>query len=110
MDLTTLRAFTLETQLNALGVDAIVTPVGGGAIATKGIWLPALVEDLPVGQELQRREPRRVMGFSRAVVGVLARGSAVVAVDPGGTVARTWRVEGTDRLDGDQHRVVLAAV
>lgn len=109
MDITALRALTLDVAVGVFGVAATVTPPGADAIVTTGIWTQPITEELPVGRDFQRREPRRVLGFRVADVGTLPRGTSILAADYGGAV-RTWRVDGIERQDAEQIRVIVVAV
>lgn len=109
MNPATLRALTLETQFSAFGVAATVTVPGGPPVATTVVWMAPVQEDLPVGHDLQRREPRRVLVVRRVDVPALPRGSVIVAAERGATVARPWKVDGIDAADGDQFRAIVTA-
>jgi hypothetical protein len=101
---------SIGLAFDAFAVVATVTPPGGSAIVTRGFWVSPLVENMPVGQDLNRRDPRRVFVLPRADVGALPKGSVVVAVEYGGTVARTWTVDGIDSMEADHVRAVLKPV
>lgn len=119
MGMGALRALSIRVNLDVHGVPATVTrPVPDDTpIATRGIWEPiGLTEDAPGGQSFTRREERRVIALPRetlsaAIAGVpmAPKGTRIVTPDkPGGTV-RTWRIDGTDRVDSYLHRVVVVA-
>lgn len=97
----------LDVALAAFGVPATVTPPSGAPIQTTGLWVSPLTEDVPSGHDLMRREPRRVFVLPRSAVGVLPRGSQIVAVEYGGTVARTWQVDGIERMEADHVRAIV---
>jgi hypothetical protein len=109
MDITALRSLALDVAMATLAVPAIVTPDGGLAVHTTAIWVATVEEQLPVGRDFQRREPRRILALPVADVPSVPRGSVIVAPAPGGTVARTWVVDGVDRSDADQLRVIVKA-
>lgn len=111
MDLAPVRALMLDINVGVYGAEATVTPLGGVAIVTRGIWMGAVQEDMPIGHDFQRREPRQVFALSRVAVPSLPRGSTIVAIARGGTVAQTWTVEGlADTQTADQTRVIVKAV
>jgi hypothetical protein len=104
-----LRALALELSRDVHGVDATVTrpEPDSEPIATKGIWITTTTEDVPLGVEFQRREPRRVMALRRADVPTVPRGTLIVAPEKSGDDAVTWRVEGTERMEADHTRVIV---
>ena len=110
MDLGPLRTLALALNFNAHGVPATVTrpPPDGAPVVTSGIWLSRPVEEqLPVGTDFQRREPRRVMVLPRDVLSRVPRGSLITAPEQLGGVVKTWRVDEFDRTEADQWRVVV---
>ncbi|OFW05652.1 MAG: hypothetical protein A3H96_11365 [Acidobacteria bacterium RIFCSPLOWO2_02_FULL_67_36] len=109
MDIAAIRGLALQVSRDLYGVAATITPPGDEAIAATGVWLPPLVDEMPVGRDFQRREPRRVMALFICQVGdSLPRGTTVVAAEYGASVARAWKV---DRLaepqNPEQIRVIL---
>ena len=114
MDLGSLRALALDVNLAAHGVPitSITRPMPDNEpiVGVRGIWLPPLVEDPPVGRELQRREPRRVLVLRRADVPTVPRGTVIVAPEKAGDPDSTWEVDGTDRLEADRVHVIVRAV
>ncbi len=92
---------------DAFAVAATVTPPNAAAIVTRGFWVSPLVENMPVGQDLNRRDPRRVFVLPRADVGSLPKGTVVEAVEYGGSVARIWTVDGIDSMEADHVRAIL---
>ncbi len=108
MDLQAVRALALDVAMSTHGVDAAVTVPDGTAVPSRLIWLSVTDEIMPVGREFQRRDPRRIAAIplSESLPDV-PRGSLVVAALPGATVARRWFVEGIDRAEADQQRVIL---
>lgn len=111
MDLQAVRALALSTAHATQGVAATVTVPGGAAVATRIIWLQHQDESMPVGRDFQRREPRRTMQVTLSdALPDVPRGTEIVAVPRGGTVARTWRVENIDHVEADWQRVIVAPV
>ena len=100
----------IASALEAFSVEATVTVPGGGSVVTSGIWVTPLSEEMPVGQDFSRREPRRVLALPRSDVPQLPRGSTIVAVEDGGAVLRTWQVDGIDRMEGDCVRAIVVPV
>ena len=104
------RALAFAAQFALYGVTATLTPPSGVPLTATGIWLPDLVDQLPVGHDLQRRESRRVMAFRRSeVADVPPRGSVVEAAEYGASAARTWKVDGLELVTAEQVRVLLVA-
>ena len=101
---------TLDVALTALGVAIIVTRQApdDGPIATSGIWITSLVEEQPVGTDLRRREPRRVLAIPRSAVPTLRRGDRVLAPEWSGDTPQLWRVDGLEPSpQPDEFRAVL---
>lgn len=108
MDLGALRTLVRDLNVSAHGLDVTVTPLGQAAIATRGIWVLPQVEDHPVGSDLQRREPRKVLALKRDIVGVPPRGSVILAPEVVGGAIKTWRVDGIERVEAELTRLIVA--
>jgi hypothetical protein len=108
MDLSALRVLALDASFNTFGVPALVTPPNGSTIEAIGIWTAALVDELPTGHDLQRRAPREVLAFRIAQTGAIPRGTSIIAARRG-EASRTWKVDGVERQDGEQIRVIVSA-
>lgn len=109
MDFGGLRALVLDLNFTTHGVPATVTrPFPDETpIVTRGIWLTPITENAPGGTDFQRREPYRVMALSRAEIPTIPRGSLIDAPEKSGDATQTWRVDGYERQEADQHRVVV---
>lgn len=112
-----LRGLVLETNLAVHGVPATVTrPAPNDTpIETSVIWVtPGLTqprtEAVPFDLALQRRDQEWVMALSIAEVGSVPIGTLIDAPEPGGTVARSWRVDSVDLADAEQRRVFVTPV
>jgi hypothetical protein len=111
MDLGPLRPLARALSLSAFGVPATVTLPNDLPVETTGIWVQSLEETQPFGQDLGRREPRKVLAIPRTTaLPVVPRGSLIVAAELSGESARTWRVDGLDRVEVDLVRVILVPV
>lgn len=112
MDLGSLRGLALELNLAAHGVEVLVTRSGEAGLETRAIWVTPISEDMPVGGEFQRREPRRVMAFSRTEIDTLPKGTVVFGPEQGGDLAesRYWRVDGMERQEADHIRVYVVPI
>jgi hypothetical protein len=97
----------LDPLFDAFAVAAVVTPPGGDAVATSGIWVTSTTEDWPTGAELKRRELRRVFALRRDEADSVPLKTLIEAPDYGSTVVRRWRVDGFERVDPDILRVVV---
>jgi hypothetical protein len=100
----------MSGALAAFGVPAVVTPPGEEAIETTAIWLSPVAEDVPSGQDLQRREMRRVLALDRAMVPTVSRGTIIVAAEKASDLTQTWRVDEVDLKDPDHVRVRVIPV
>lgn len=106
MDIGALRTLAHDAAFNTFGVSATVTPPGGSVTTAIGIWMTPLVDEMPTGHDLQRREPRRVLAFRKAQTGSIKRGASIVAAERG-AASRTWKVDSVEREDGEQIRVIV---
>lgn len=97
MGLGALRTLALGQTFDALGLSITVTPPGGVAVVTTGIWSKPLDEAVPYGQEMSRREPPKVLAIQRtATLDVVPRGSVILAAEVDDGTVRTWRAVGTE--------------
>lgn len=76
-------------------------------IATSVVWIPPQTQDVPGRADFQRREPIRVLSVSRADVPTMPKGTRIQAAEDDGAAVRTWRVDGTERVDVDHVRVIV---
>lgn len=96
--------------LEAFGLPITVTrPLpDDGPIVTTGVWVRPLVEEQPFGTDLRRREPRKVMAIPRdATLTQVPRHTTILAAEEAGATVKTWRVDGYDRTEADEFRVIL---
>jgi len=107
MSIDTLRDLVFDISLSTFGVPATVTPLNGAPIATTGIWLTPVAEDMPAAGDFQRHEMHRVIALKRAVVPSLQRGSTIAAAEREGGTIMTWRVDAVSFLDPDHLRAVM---
>lgn len=100
---------TLDVALTAFGVAITVTrqQPDDGPIVTTGVWISSLIEEQPIGTDLRRREPRRVLSISRSAVPTLRRGDRVLAPEFDGDTPRLWQVDGLEPSQADEFRAVL---
>lgn len=102
---------SLDPLFEAFGVSAAVTlPEAADAIPATGVWVQVVPDQFPVGRDLQRREPRKVLALRRAEVPTLPRGTLIVAVPFGGEAPRTWKVDGIDHTEADEWRAIVVPV
>lgn len=108
MDLGALRALVRDLNFEAHGIDITVSRTGidETPLATRGIWVTPITDDVPVGNEFQRREPIKVLAISSTIGGV-PRGSIVMAPELSGGTIRRWRVDGVERQEVDHGRFVV---
>lgn len=100
----------LSAALGAFGLAAVVTPPTGPSVETTVVWLPPQTVDVPVGGEMRRAEARRVMVLPLEDVIACPRGTVVQVPEFSGAETLSWRVDETDRIDGDHFRVVVVPV
>ncbi len=101
----------LGPVLSAFGVPATVTrPAPDNApVQTTGVFIrPLQNEQVPVGVDLQRREPRRVFVMAKnATLASMPRHTLIVAAEELGGSQGTWRVDGLDEVESDCWRVIV---
>lgn len=108
MDLGPLRALVRDVNFAVLGVDVTVTRPGVYLpVATRGIWLPPVVDEVPFGHELARREPRRILALPRSDVDSAPRGTVIAAPESPGSVTVTWVVDGLAEAQTPEHLRVI---
>lgn len=112
MSLDAAWAVGVGVQFTTMGVPAVVTrPAPNDTpIETRLIWVNRSTPDVPDGSQATRRDPRRIAALKVADVPAAPKGTRIVAPDTQDGTDRTWRVDGTDRVDVDQVRVVLLLV
>ena len=100
-----------EAASAPFGVDAVVTPPGGSPVQTRIIWLPPITVEHPIGTELRRAEPKRVLALPLDGLGEVPRGTIVTAPEYEGAEASDWKIDEAERVDFDHYRAtVLPAV
>lgn len=97
--------------LAAFGVPATVTRPAPDStpVQTTGCWVsPLNDESLPMGKEMQRREPRRVFVMAKdATLPTLPMNTLIQAPDELGGTPLLWRVDGRDRVESDCWRAIV---
>jgi len=106
-----LRALMFTVNLAAHGVPAVITRPAPDEtpVTTRGIWLPSLTDEQRVGGDAQAANPRKVFVIPRDTTFTSRppRGTLISAPDETGTDARLWRVDGLERSESDQWRLIL---
>lgn len=96
--------------MDAFSVPAVVTLEFQNPVTTRGIWITPEADADPAGSDLQRRELKRVMAFTRTDIPVIPIGTKVVAPEFEGQPSKTWNVDALDLADDEHKRVVLVEV
>jgi len=109
MGLGVLRTLAMGQIFDTLSLSITVTIPGGEAVTTTGIWTKPLDEAMPFGQDMPRREPRKVLAIPRATtLDAVPRGSVILAPEIDDGTVLTWRADGYDgNTSPDLHRVVV---
>lgn len=100
----------LDPILDAFGVPAIVIrPAPDQApITTTGVWTRPLFDEVRVGQDFSKREPRRVLALPRSEVPApLPRNTLIEAPEVKDGPVRTWRVDSFDQVETDEWRPIV---
>jgi len=90
-----------------LGVDAVVTVPGGSPVAAVVIWVAPVPQDMPLGEDFSREDPRRVLAIARADVPLVPTGTVIEAPESAGGETLTWRVDGIERVEYDHVRAMV---
>lgn len=96
--------------LRAFGVAATVTLPDGDPVETRVLWQPPVTEEYPTGSDHRRATPRRRMSIGADDVPNVPRGTIINAAEVRGRAAADWKVDETERVDNDHHRVVVLPV
>ncbi len=109
MNLGPLHTLVQDVTFDAHGVAVVLTTPAPARVTTTtvGVWDDPLIEDLPVGRDLSRREPKRIMTLRRDEVSDVPRGSKVVAAETLDGEARNWQSDGYESTDPYHFRVIL---
>lgn len=107
MDLGPLRELVRDLNFEAHGIAVTVTPPGEADIATRAIWLGPMVEDLPVGRDINRREPRRIIALRLDEVSDVPRGTIIEPSETIGGVSGNWQIDGIESTERDHFRVIV---
>ncbi len=101
------NSITFDAELLPGSVTATVTPVGGSAIVTSGVWMDPAIIEVPEGVPFGRAEEVKLLAVTLADVPSAPRLSVVVAPEVAGGSDKTWRVESGFRSVGSRSRVLL---
>jgi hypothetical protein len=96
-------------MFDVMGVPATVTRAvpHDTPIETVLIWVDRSTPESPDGARVPRRDVRRIAVLNPLDVDTIPTGTRVAAPELQGGVVRQWKVDGIDRVDADQVRVVL---
>lgn len=103
------RDLVLDLNIEIHGMDMTVTrPAPDDTpIATRGIWLTTETMEVPAGGGFVRREPYRVLAFSRRPVPTLPEGTLIQAPERMGGTPETWVVDGHHQTFADHYRAIV---
>ncbi len=88
-------------------VPATVTPKNGLPIECQIVWGAPVVEEQPIGLEIQRMTPVKNMSIRIADVPTLPDASVISAPELLDGVAKLWRVHGHLYRDSTYRRVIV---
>jgi hypothetical protein len=92
-----LRDVALDATFDLLALDITVQRPEPDAVpyTTQGVWLSPLDESQPFGQDITRKDPRRVIVMRRsATLPEIVRGTKILAPELDGGTVKTWKVDG----------------
>lgn len=101
---------SIDLALEAFGLPAtVIRPAPDNApVETTAIWTVEEGTDLPAGNEMRRRDPRRILTVRRLDFAVPPpRASLIDAPEYLGGPMKRWRVERIDRSEFDAWRLVV---
>lgn len=98
---------SIQSALDAFGVDATVTPYGGDPVETRVFWLPSTTVESPSGEAFSRAEARRVLVIPVADVTEVPRLTLITCPEYPGGADQTWRVDQSEKVDYDHHRAIV---
>lgn len=100
---------SVDSIQGAFGVPITVTVPSGSPVLTTGTWTQPLDETPPHGQDLTRRDPRKVLAIPRsATLDAVPRGSAIAAPEYESGPVLAWRADGLDGLTAwDLMRIIV---
>jgi hypothetical protein len=109
MGLGALRALANELSLDAFGLPVTVTVPNGVAVTTTGFWSQPLAETMPFGNDLSRRDPRKVLVLPRTTtLDAVPRGSVILAAEEESGTVQTWKADGIDgQVTSTWQRIVV---
>jgi hypothetical protein len=112
MSLDAAWALAQNAAFSTMGVPAVVTrPSPSDApIETSLIWVNVETQSEPGAAEFVRRERVRIAVLDRDDVPTVPKNTRIVAAEREGGPERTWRVDGIDRSEPDQMRVIVVEV
>ena len=110
MDLGGLRDLVLERNLSFQGVDITVRLPFAASVASTGIWRSSLLEDVPEGDDMNRRSPRRAMALPLAEFPSVPIGTTITAPEKPGGTATNWKVDGYIEVEDNHITVALIPV
>lgn len=106
-----LRALVFAVNQAVHGVPATVTRPAPDQtpVTTTGIWAVSLTDEQRIGSDVQAANPRKVFVIPRDVTFDTRppRGTLIEAPDETGSVAKLWRVDGLERSESDQWRLIV---
>lgn len=97
---------SITSALDALGLDAVVTPPGGDPVETRAMWLGSSTE-VPPGQDSRRVERHRVLALPLEGLPAIPRGTIVTIPEYDGAAATDWSIDSVLREDWDSRRVLV---
>src|SRR5687768_6519968 len=109
MDFGSLRALVVDLNFEAHGVPATVTrPAPNNTpITMRVIWMTPVTAGGPRAMDFQRNEALRIIALKRSEVPTVPKGTLIDAPPKAGEAAQLWRVDGFDREEADQKRVIV---
>jgi hypothetical protein len=100
----------MTEALDAFGVDAVVTPLGGDAVETRVMWLPGSTPPPPAGS-FHRAEHRRVIVFPLTEgLTAVPLGTVATAPETPDGEASDWRVDSIDDVQYDHITATVVPV
>lgn len=101
---------SLDPPFEVFGLPATLTVPGGTPITTTGVWVTLQTALMPAGLDARVAEARKVLALRGDELPAVPRGTLVEISERAGEPVRSWRVDGFDRVDEEDLRVLVIPV
>lgn len=100
----------LDAPFEVFGLPCTLTVPGGTPVAATGVWATLQTLPMPPGLEARVAEARKVLALRGDELPFVPHGTLIEIAERAGQPLRTWRVDGWERADEEDLRVLLVPV